>query len=104
MNVLMIVLTRKMERQELYEQGLRRIAVTGLPPVGCTPLQMTLKFENPKHRTCVKEQNSDAKLYNRKLAKLLPQLQQVLPGSRLVYADIYSPVIDMVNHPTKYGN
>ncbi|KAI4305382.1 hypothetical protein L6164_028752 [Bauhinia variegata] len=89
--------------EKLYELGLRKIAVAGLPPVGCLPLQMTLKFENPKHRECVESQNSDCQLYNQKLAKLLPQIEAKLSGSKVVYTNIYDPLLDMINHPQKYG-
>ncbi|XP_048324053.2 GDSL esterase/lipase At2g30310 isoform X2 [Ziziphus jujuba] len=30
-------------------------------------------------------------------------IEVLLPGSKLVYADIYDPLIDMIKHPQKYG-
>lgn len=33
----------------------------------------------------------------------LPPLQSSLPGSRILYADIYDPLSDMVSQPQKYG-
>ncbi|KAF5446633.1 hypothetical protein F2P56_032244 [Juglans regia] len=89
--------------QELYQLGLRIMVIAGLPPIGCLPVQITAKFGNPHDRTCLQEQNSDAQSYNQKLAKLLPTLQESLPGSKIVYADIYKPLIDMINNPQKYG-
>lgn len=64
---------------------------------------MTAKFEIPKARKCLEDENLDVEIYNRKLAKLLPQIQARLPGSKIVYADVYKPLIDMINHPQKYG-
>ncbi|KAH7542777.1 GDSL esterase/lipase At2g30310 [Ziziphus jujuba] len=89
--------------EELYDLGCRKIVVSGLPPIGCLPIQMTVKFENPSDRKCLEDENFDAQTYNYKLSKLLARLQALLPGSKLVYADIYGPLIDMINHSQKYG-
>lgn len=77
--------------------------VAGLPPLGCLPIQITARFKNPLDRKCLDEQNTDSQSYNQKLIKLLNQLQASLPGTRLNYADVYQPVIEMVNNPQKYG-
>ncbi|GMH11217.1 hypothetical protein Nepgr_013058 [Nepenthes gracilis] len=63
---------------------------------------MTAKFKNPKERTCLDDQNSDAELYNLKLQKLLPHIQASLTGSRIVYADIYKPLMDLISHPQRH--
>ncbi|XP_027368457.1 uncharacterized protein LOC113874434 [Abrus precatorius] len=89
--------------KELYDLGCRKFAVTGLPPIGCIPLQITAKFSFSKDRKCVAKENSDAKLYNRKLSQRLLQFQAMLPGSRVVYTDLYEPCINLINHPQKYG-
>ena len=64
---------------------------------------MTLKFENPLYRKCLDDQNSDAQSYNLKLSNLIGQLQPSLPCSRIIFAYIYQPLIDMINHPHEYG-
>ncbi|KAJ7959899.1 GDSL esterase/lipase [Quillaja saponaria] len=89
--------------KELYDLGCRKIVVAGLPPIGCIPIQMTAKFEHPKDRKCLKNENWDARFYNNKLTNLLNHIQAVLPGSKVVYADVYEPVIDMINQPQNYG-
>ncbi|KAF5727304.1 hypothetical protein HS088_TW22G00997 [Tripterygium wilfordii] len=83
--------------------GCRRIVVTGLPPIGCLPIQLTAKFKNPLDRRCLEDQNADAQSYNYKLQKLLPQIQKILPGSLILHANIYDPLFDMINNPQKYG-
>ena len=80
------------------------MVVAGLPPIGCLPIQMTARFEIPTNRKCLEDQNSDAQSYNKKLAKLLPEIQATLPRSKIVYADVYEPLIDMINLPQQYGN
>ncbi|KAL4378072.1 hypothetical protein GQ457_02G021920 [Hibiscus cannabinus] len=88
--------------EEIYDLGCRKIIVVGLPPIGCLPFQMTLGFENPRNRHCLEDQNSDARSYNKKLVRLLPEIQAELPRSKLVYADAYQPLMDMINHPEQY--
>ncbi|PON77980.1 Lipase [Parasponia andersonii] len=87
--------------EELYNHGCRRITVSGLPPVGCLPIQRSIQFWSD--RRCIEDQNLGAKMYNHKLAMALPKIQANLPGSKVVYADIYTPLFDMINHPKKYG-
>ncbi|TXG50890.1 hypothetical protein EZV62_023414 [Acer yangbiense] len=90
--------------KELYSQGCRQMVVAGLPPIGCLPIQVAARFNNPFDRKyCLEDQNSDSQAYNQKLAKLLTTLQGTLPGSRIIYSDVYDTVIDMVNNPQKYG-
>lgn len=79
------------------------MVVAGLPPIGCLPIQETLAFQDPKNRKCLENQNSDSQNYNHKLTKLLHDLQALLPGSKIHYIDIYNPLIDMIDHPKKYG-
>ncbi|KAF3559884.1 hypothetical protein F2Q69_00011612 [Brassica cretica] len=87
---------------ELYSLGARNIAIAGLPPIGCLPIQMTAKFRNI-FRFCLKQENKDSVVYNQKLQKLLPQIQSSHTGSKILYADIYNPIFDMMQNPSKYG-
>ncbi|KAK9069091.1 hypothetical protein SSX86_013207 [Deinandra increscens subsp. villosa] len=83
----------------LYKLGCRTILVSGLPPMGCIPIQMASRFT----RDCIKDQNFDARIYNKKLVKLLTKIQSSLQGSRILYADIYNPTIEMIQNPQNYG-
>ncbi|KAI3749838.1 hypothetical protein L2E82_20454 [Cichorium intybus] len=89
--------------KELYNLGSRTLVITGLPPIGCLPIQITSKFNTRFGRTCIEEQNVDARTYNKKLLELLPRIQTSLEGSRILYADVYNPIMDIVTHPEKYG-
>ncbi|KAM7256086.1 hypothetical protein ACFE04_011827 [Oxalis oulophora] len=86
----------------IYKLGCRNIVVLGLPPIGCLPIQMTIKLKIPI-RTCLEDQNSDARAYNNKLTNMLPRIQAQLHGSKLFYADIYKPVIELIQNPAKHG-
>ncbi|CAK7325968.1 unnamed protein product [Dovyalis caffra] len=89
--------------KELYDLGCRTMIVTGLPPVGCLPIQMAIAGRNSSERKCLEDQNSYARSFNQKLVKMLTQIQQTLSGTRMVYADTYTILIEMINHPEKYG-
>ncbi|CAI9107089.1 OLC1v1006371C1 [Oldenlandia corymbosa var. corymbosa] len=86
--------------ENLYNQGLRKFLVAGLPPIGCLPFQITTKLGFIK---CIEDENLDSQRYNQKLIALLPNIQAKLPGSKIVYADIYTPISDMVARPESYG-
>lgn len=87
--------------QTLYGLGCRNFMIAGLPPIGCKPLEITTKLRFD--RKCVDDENKDAESYNHKLIPFLNNLNSTLPGAKLVYADIYTPIIDMVTNPKKYG-
>ncbi|KAK6938984.1 GDSL lipase/esterase [Dillenia turbinata] len=86
----------------LYNEGARRIAVFGTPPLGCLPSQRTLgggRFSGG----CSEKYNTAAQLFNSKLSPQLKSLTSLLPDSRIVYIDIYSPLLGLIQEPSKYG-
>ncbi|KAJ1401173.1 SGNH hydrolase superfamily [Sesbania bispinosa] len=93
--------------QRLYGAGARRIMVAGLPPIGCLPLQVTVSsFFPSRHwlqRVCNAQQNTDSQGYNAKLQSHVHLLQTTLNGAKVAYFDIYTPILDMVQNPAKYG-
>ncbi|KAJ1375431.1 SGNH hydrolase superfamily [Sesbania bispinosa] len=93
--------------QRLYEAGARRIMVAGLPPIGCLPMQVTVSsFLFTPHwlqRVCNDEQNTDSQSYNSNLQSRVQSWQNSLNGAKVAYFDIYTPIMDMVQNPAKYG-
>lgn len=86
--------------------GARRFGLSGLPPVGCLPIQMTLNISpanNFVKRVCVNQQNVDSQAYNTKLQALISRLQVRLKGSKFAYFDAFKPLMDMIKNPQKYG-
>lgn len=69
--------------------------ISGLPPMGCLPIQMASRFT----RNCLKEQNFEARIYNHKLKMLLTKIQSSLPGSQIIYADVYTPMKELLQNP-----
>ncbi|KAF5462152.1 hypothetical protein F2P56_018182 [Juglans regia] len=87
--------------KEIYEQGARRIGVLSAPPIGCVPSQRTLA--GGILRQCSEKHNQAAKLFNIKLSATLDSLNRNLPNSKMVYLDVYNPLLDLIENPKKYG-
>ena len=88
--------------KEIYSLGARRIGVLGAPPIGCVPSQRTVA--GGVRRQCGEGHNQLATLFNAKLTTLLDSLNKDMPDSRMVYLDIYNPLLDLIEHPEKNGN
>ncbi|XP_077251182.1 GDSL esterase/lipase At5g45960-like [Tasmannia lanceolata] len=93
--------------QDLKDLGARRILVAGLPPIGCLPIVITANphygFQN---RGCFDTFNYVAVDYNRQLQNKLVSMQETFfpdGRGRIVYVDIYNPLLDMMLHPGKFG-
>lgn len=87
--------------QELYGVGVRRLAVLGAPPIGCVPSQRTLG--GGLERDCYEKENEAAKLFNSKLSAKIDRLAKDRPDARIVYVDIYYPLLDLIQNPTANG-
>ncbi|KAL8128932.1 hypothetical protein V2J09_018087 [Rumex salicifolius] len=88
--------------RNLYGVGARRMAVFSAPPIGCVPSQRTLAGGVPL-RMCANDYNQLAQLFNSKLDSKMSSMKPHLPQSRLVYVDIYAPLLDIILFPAKYG-
>ncbi|KAG6765513.1 hypothetical protein POTOM_029558 [Populus tomentosa] len=93
--------------KELHGLGCRSMAVAGLPPVGYAPIEKTIQLATklllPVDIKWVDNINSYAQSYNKELVKVLAQAQATFSGSKIVYADVYEPLDDMVKNPERYG-
>ncbi|GLJ50132.1 hypothetical protein SUGI_1066730 [Cryptomeria japonica] len=52
---------------------------------------------------CIEEFNDIASSYNQKFQEILLGLKSCLPGIRVVYADIYDCLSDLIKNPLLYG-
>ncbi|GAV87036.1 Lipase_GDSL domain-containing protein [Cephalotus follicularis] len=82
----------------MHSLGLTRLAVVGVPPLGCMPIVRTLMGEGK----CVKKLNLYSSLFNSKIQKELATLKTTL-GMKSSYVDAYGIILDAVNHPQRYG-
>jgi phospholipase/lecithinase/hemolysin len=88
--------------QELYEAGVRRVAVMGVAPLGCAPRVM---WEGGGGgRGCVEEANELIEGYNARLAARLDVLRPELPGADVVFCDVYKGVMEIISNPRRYGD
>ncbi|KAI3439989.1 Lipase_GDSL domain-containing protein [Psidium guajava] len=90
----------------LWEEGARRMAVVGLPPMGCLPIMITLNSNGAVlQRGCMDQFSSVARDYNALLQTELASMQSSLAsqGSRIYYADIYQPLSDVIQRFPSYG-
>ncbi|WOL05906.1 GDSL esterase/lipase [Canna indica] len=87
--------------QELYHLGARKIIVAGISPIGCLPSQRTLA--GGIERECVTLYNQAAVVYNSELSKEVQRLNDTLAGSRTVFVDMYTSLLDMIQNPNNYG-
>lgn len=92
--------------QGLWAEGGRKIAVVGLPPMGCLPAVITLNSDDPlAQRDCVESYSSVARTFNQILQKELQSMQSKLAesGAKFYYVDSYGPLADMIAGFHKYG-
>ncbi|GAB2301201.1 hypothetical protein Dimus_035235 [Dionaea muscipula] len=93
--------------QGLMQQGAKRIAVIGVPPIGCLPVVITANSNTQGDRSCIASLSSIARGYNQMLQAELKALQQqsafMNHHAIVAYVDIYNLVDDYVNDPGKYG-
>lgn len=54
-------------------------------------------------RMCSEDHNQAAQVVNSKLSTALDSLTKSLPQSRVVYVDIYNPLLELILHPQNYG-
>ncbi|KAG5542976.1 hypothetical protein RHGRI_015912 [Rhododendron griersonianum] len=90
--------------KELHELGAKRIGVFGAAPIGCLPSQRTLGG-GILVRHCAENYNQAAQMFNAKVPVALSSLKSSLNDAkaRLVYIDIYNPLLDLIQNHEKYG-
>ncbi|CAB4278051.1 unnamed protein product [Prunus armeniaca] len=61
---------------ELYQLGARKMSISGLPPMGCLPLERTKNILSGSD--CIEEYNDVARIFNEKLQGLTEKLSKKL--------------------------
>ncbi|CAN1322968.1 GDSL esterase/lipase At5g42170 [Linum perenne] len=85
---------------DLYKLGARKIGVFSTLVSGCVPEARTLA--GGKQRECAENFNELAKLYNGKLTHEIDYLGNKLPDVKIVFVDLFTPLLDIINNPPKY--
>lgn len=81
--------------------GARKIDVVGVPPIGCVPALRTLR--GGIARDCVDTYNQASIKFNSELSMELERLATYHPGTKIVYIDVYNPLLELILHPSDYG-
>ncbi|KAK1301572.1 GDSL esterase/lipase [Acorus calamus] len=84
--------------KEMHRLGATKIAVVGIPPIGCMPITKTLVGATQ----CDNSYNQAAISFNSKLIFQLEFLKKQL-GIRTSYIDVYGVLMEAMNNPSKYG-
>ncbi|GAV62422.1 Lipase_GDSL domain-containing protein [Cephalotus follicularis] len=87
--------------RELYALGVRKLSVTGVPPMGCLPLERAANFMG--NHGCQQEYNNVALEFNAKLGGLIAKLNHELPGMKAVFANAYYILYHIIRRPSEYG-
>ncbi|CAL0307553.1 unnamed protein product [Lupinus luteus] len=87
--------------KELYSLGARKISITGLVPMGCLPLERATNIFGDHE--CNEEYNNVALGFNKKLDRLILKLNRKLPLLKVVSANAYDIVNDIITRPSAYG-
>lgn len=89
--------------KDLYALGARKISLGGLPPMGCLPLERTTDFLRGHGDTCNEEYNKVAMNFNGKLSGVVNNLNQELPGIKVVLSNPYFILQQIIQNPSSYG-
>ncbi|XP_057949094.1 GDSL esterase/lipase At5g45950 [Malania oleifera] len=84
--------------KKMQWQGARRVAVVGVPPLGCMPLARTLRDETG----CVESYNAVAFSFNSKVKNMLASLTHSL-HIKTAFVDAYAIIQAAINKPHLYG-
>jgi hypothetical protein len=87
--------------RDLYALGARKISLTGVPPLGCLPLERLTNIMG--HHGCNEKYNKVSLEFNGKLQNLVRRLNEELRGVTVAFADSYQSINQMITRPSLYG-
>jgi phospholipase/lecithinase/hemolysin len=93
--------------EKLIAMGATDIVVPGVLPIGCFPIYLTIYGTSNSgdydSLGCLKKFNDLSTNHNNQLQTQISSLQAKYKSARIMYADFYSAVYDMVKNPGSYG-
>lgn len=93
--------------QKLIALGAVDIVVPGVLPIGCFPIYLTIYGTSNSgdydSLGCLKKFNDLSTHHNNLLQTKITNLQRKYKSARIMYADFYQGVYDMVQNPQSYG-
>ena len=84
------------------------MVVPGNPPNGCSPTMLTTRSSLNKTMMydrigCLSDINRVAKYHNSMLHAAIRVLRGKYSHARIIYADFFGPIMEMVESPHKFG-
>ncbi|GJN29593.1 hypothetical protein PR202_gb17832 [Eleusine coracana subsp. coracana] len=93
--------------EKLIAMGAKDVVVPGVLPIGCFPIYLTIygtsNAADYDSLGCLKKFNDLSTYHNNLLQTQIKSLQAKYASARIIYADFYSGVYDMVKSPATYG-
>uniref|UniRef100_A0A453QRM6 GDSL esterase/lipase n=1 Tax=Aegilops tauschii subsp. strangulata TaxID=200361 RepID=A0A453QRM6_AEGTS len=93
--------------EKLVAMGAVDVVVPGVLPIGCFPIYLTIygtsSAADYDALGCLKKFNDLSTYHNSLLQAKVSALQAKYKSARIMYADFYAGVYDMVRSPSKYG-
>jgi GDSL-like Lipase/Acylhydrolase len=94
--------------QKLIAEGAVELVVPGVLPIGCFPVYLSIFNNEPvtgygAQSGCLRNFNTLAWVHNSMLQRAILRLREKYPGVRIIYADYYTPVVQFLLHPEKFG-
>ncbi|KAL8474247.1 hypothetical protein ACS0TY_030197 [Phlomoides rotata] len=92
--------------REIYAMGARKMSFTGLPPMGCLPLERATNFVNGNGDGCMEGYNLVALHFNDKLNGLVKRMMSAsgeMPGIKVVFSNPYAVLAQIIKKPSMFG-
>lgn len=91
----------------MIAEGAVELVVPGVLPIGCFPVYLALfhKTEDKygPRSGCLRHFNTLSWVHNSMLQRAVERLRSKHPAVRIIYADYYTPAIQFVLQPQKFG-
>ncbi|KAM7505882.1 hypothetical protein LguiB_004786 [Lonicera macranthoides] len=90
-------------KERLYDNGAKKIALWGVGPIGCTPLELVGSAANGRP-PCVNNINAAVQLLNNRIKLLAENLNNHFGSDvRVTYINVYDITLDILTNPSSYG-
>ncbi|XP_051194099.1 GDSL esterase/lipase At5g45910 [Lolium perenne] len=93
--------------EALIAEGAVDLIVPGVMPTGCFPVYLNM-LDMPAHEYgarsgCIRTYNTFSWVHNAHLKRALEKLRPKYPNARIIYGDYYTPVVQFMLQPEKFG-
>ncbi|CAM0880401.1 unnamed protein product [Alopecurus aequalis] len=94
--------------ERLIKHGAETVVVPGIPPLGCFPANLVFfpgadSAAYEPSTGCLKDFNELSVHHNSLLQEALENVRANHPNALVIYADFFTPVIELVESPGKFG-